>query len=159
METAIGSSRLLAIYEGETAGFMSVNQLSELSADALAGIDMIFGHMAYGLHQNFNRKCTYVAFLRHPFEFMLSYFLFKKYVACDKKYEDVDIFQAMSTFEDPNFNNCYTRMLLNKLEDLEALTCSDFESAVEILKRDFEFVGIQENFVQSVEKLSAYLRG
>lgn len=54
----------------------SVSEFKELSVDKRSSVDLLKGHMLFGLHKYIPTACTYITFLRDPVERVVSYYYY-----------------------------------------------------------------------------------
>lgn len=54
----------------------SIQEFKELSTRRRSSIDLLKGHMVFGLHKYIPSPCTYITFLRDPVERVISYYFY-----------------------------------------------------------------------------------
>jgi len=125
--------------------------LDELSTEEQKRIEILFGHIFFGIHKQLPQpNFTYITFLRHPIERIISSYYFHREFPNTK-----DLFQSMTLYDyvtnpDWNYNlwlstaNLQTRMLAGKIEE-------DLETARNNLIRYFSVVGITERYDDSLK--------
>lgn len=57
-------------------GFKQLNGLRHLSQDQINAIDIVRGHVNYGIHRYFTRPCRYITFLRDPVARIVSHYAY-----------------------------------------------------------------------------------
>lgn len=118
---------------------------------------VVYGHVGFGIHEFLGIEGKYVTFLRHPIARMISFY---KHNASDAHLphyaaiqEGMSLFDLLGVHPD----NHMTRILANywhpEIEDEAWL----LEQALENIRRYFCFVGLMENFEESVTRLSQHL--
>lgn len=131
-------------------------QLSRLSPDALAGLDILGGHFTYGVHEQIPRRCAYISIVREPLAYLKSYFFYRKYVQRFSPFQDLDIYQALDARLDHLLDNGLTRFFAPK--GSEPVDSADLLRAKTNLENGFAFVGLVERLEESVARISAMLR-
>src|SRR5689334_19120445 len=54
-----------------------VEQLKRMSEERRCNIKLVLGHFNYGVHEYFSQPFSYITFLRHPLDMMVSHYHFK----------------------------------------------------------------------------------
>lgn len=123
----------------------------ELTTEEHKRIEIIFGHIFFGIHQQLPQpNFTYITLLRHPIERIISSYYFHREFPHTR-----DLFHSMTLYDyvtnpDWNYNlwlstaNLQTHMLAGKIE-------GDLETAQDNLIRYFSVVGITERFDDSLK--------
>lgn len=133
---------------------------------------IVYGHFAYGVHENSRRPYTYMTILRDPFERLISgyYHLLRLPDWWQRKIIetmglpviDGGIKQSLPSLEAycqfPGVNNQMCMFLTGehpkKIADNQAYWA---EKAIQNLKQDFSFVGFTDKMDENVEMLSEIL--
>ena len=118
---------------------------------------IVYGHVGFGIHEFLGIKGKYVTFLRHPIDRIISFY---KHNANDIHLPHyTSIQEGMSLFDLANEHpdNHMVRILANywspEIEDETWL----LEQALENIRQHFIFIGLMENFEESVIRLSQCL--
>lgn len=120
-------------------------------------IQLIKGHLNFGIHQWIKGPYKYITFLRHPLNRIISTF---KYVKNNIKHPDHKSIQSMSMIEyfDSRKNilidNGITRLLLGNNYDFNIpfgnIKEKHYKMALDNLKNNFLVAGITERFNESI---------
>ena len=146
--------RMLFVYHDPR--YLMFEQMKTFSRDALDDMDVVCGHFPYGAHNCSSRRFKYISILRDPASFMKSYYIFQKYdYKTDSYVQTATIYDAIDTFRDPHFDNCFTRFLSGNLS--EPVTEADLERAIGNIERDFAFVGHAKDMPGTMESIGGYL--
>jgi hypothetical protein len=135
-----------------------VNQLLDCGQE----IKIILGHVGFGLHEIIGRELTYITFLRHPVDRVISWYYHQQRVKNAKYHQEcqsMSLTEIITHFPIPTDNH-QTRYLsgdflqqqLGKPNTIAYGGCSLelLEKAKENLKNYFSVVGIQEDFEASL---------
>lgn len=132
------------------------DQAAALSPHAFNDLDLIVGHFVFGLHDQVERPCRYVAFLREPTTFLRSFFYYRRDVQRFPPFRDVDIFSALEQRLDPYLDNCFTRCFAADVST-RPVDEATLATAMSNMERHFAFVGLVERMEESVERLAGLL--
>jgi sulfotransferase famil protein len=126
-------------------------------ADPSHGLELITGHVPYGIHKKIGRRVSYFAFLRDPLARALSQY----YHVMDETRNsalrrimieyDFDFRRAIESGAALQFNNDQTRMLIGS--DKMFLDESDLDQAKAVIERDYLLVGTHERLRESLDLL------
>jgi len=132
---------------------------------------LIYGHYAYGIHKNNKRPYTYMSFVREPFLRTVS--MYFHYVRLDPEWqskilynynnpnvEDFFDFKSIESFFSNKGIHNQQCMFLTGVSTDEINRDQSFYAklAIENIKRDFSFVGLNERFEESAARLSKILK-
>lgn len=123
-------------------------------------VDLLFGHMVYGVHNDFHKDAKYMAFVRHPLSRTISHFY--QLANVDKshigekiqKYQDINEFFLLDHHWE--FENFLCKILSGEISP----SMGDFElyqKAQKTIEERYEFIGIQEFMQLSMLRLSRIL--
>ena len=134
----------------------SLAKFKNLSQARRDGIKFLLGHNSWGLDTFFSHPCTYIAFLRNPFNRIVSeyYHLIGKpaYLEDRVRFKMAGCSLAQY-FEQGHIHwghNVYVKMLLGIQQRDYAVTQHDYHRAAGILESRFACVGITERFDESL---------
>lgn len=162
----------------------SIDHLKKLSENRRAGLEVVKGHMSFGLHEYLPRPATYITFLRDPVERCISSYSYSKENRFNPFYQRIarENLSLKSFLEIAPWNNnlqCKTiagidRREFRPLAIFQKMTQAGtgvagpefdrwsnaeiFERAKENLARYFSFVGLTGRFGESLLVLK-YLFG
>jgi len=135
--------------------------LSDLSVEEQKRIEIIYGHMFFGVHKKLPQTTyTYVTFLRNPIERLISSYYFNRELIPDMNLRNMFNNMTLNDYiTDTHWNlnndpgawpgstvNLLTRMLSGKTEE-------DLETAKNNLVNYFSVVGITERYDESLKVL------
>ncbi len=126
-------------------------------------IKLILGHVGFGLHEILGRNLTYITFLRHPIDRVISWYYHQQRIPSAKYYQEsqsMGLKELITHFQPMPTDNHQTRYLAGDtlreklgLPNLVSYGYCDrslFEQAKENLRKYFLVVGIQEHFDDSL---------
>jgi hypothetical protein len=132
-----------------------VEQFRALPSAEKQRIDVLIGHMPFGLHKEFSQPTTYITFFRHPvnriishYEYVLrepSHYLYKKVKKGKMQFQEY----ALSNFS-PELDNHQCRMLLGEPDDEKPFTEEKYNQVIQNLETHFAGFGIMEQFDKSL---------
>jgi len=135
----------------------SVRKFKELPEARRAEIQVLKGHMAFGLHEFFPQHATYITILRDPIERTISYYyhilrnpthyLYQRVVPQELSIEEV-VCGEMT----PDLDNGQTRLLSGVWNDVPCGRCTSdmLEQAKRNLRDHFAIVGLAERFDETL---------
>ncbi|MCB0037091.1 MAG: sulfotransferase family 2 domain-containing protein, partial [Anaerolineales bacterium] len=93
----------------------SVENLTSLSREQRQKIELLYGHMGFGLHQHFSRPAHYITILREPVSRVISQYRHEKRVPLSNTYtllqKGMDLKGFVDYYNDFQTDNMQTRML------------------------------------------------
>ncbi|MEE8576077.1 MAG: sulfotransferase family 2 domain-containing protein [candidate division Zixibacteria bacterium] len=137
-------------------GTQVAESIADLSAQPMAvkkRFDSVIGHFTFGFHQQFSGKYTYITFLRDPVSRVVSLFNHIKNVSHHPLHEVVaskgmDIHSFATSDLTREIDNDQVRRIAGS--NAEVMADTDLAQAVENLERSFAFVGVSEEYDQSL---------
>lgn len=144
--------RTIAKIDG-TLPVESAKEICQWLPEKKKKIQVVMGHMLYGMHMHFPGEYTYITFLRDPVKRVLSLYnhimtvpqhpLHKK--AIERKL-------TLSSFVDEGFTSELSNDQVRRISgcNVEEIGEKQFETAKEKLEVEFSFVGITEYFDESL---------
>lgn len=122
--------------------------------------NLVYGHIAFGIHEELGLSPNYITFLRHPFTRTISHYYHLRNVDRSRvgdmirDYDDVNHFFAEQKYWE--FNNLMCRFISG---DVNKVSCADetYDRAVKNIENYFLYIGIQEYFDISIFQLSHLL--
>lgn len=135
---------------------LSVDEFIALPQVERDKIDLLKGHMLFGLHNYFSDESEYITFLRKPEDRVLSlyHYLKKKKdfkIRNQVPFENLSFRDFVETIEIPELHNAQIRLLSGLENESEEKM---LEKALYNLKHHFAFVGFQEQYDASLIMLS-----
>ncbi len=130
--------------------------IADLSAQPMVvrnRFDCVIGHFTFGFHQQFSGQHTYITFLRSPVSRVVSLFNHIKNVPQHPLHEvvaskGIDIHSFATSDLTSEIDNDQVRRIAGS--NAEVMADADLARAVENLDRSFSFVGISEEYDQSL---------
>ncbi len=128
-------------------------------------IRLVRGHMKFGFHQLLPTPSSYVTMLRHPVDRMISHYYEMvrrgppNALHLAIKEHDLDVVEYACSRLSNQFDNHQIRMLIDA-EDTPygEMTRDHLREAVDILKRRFSVVGVQDHFDEFAVQLKKRFR-
>ncbi|MCS1351836.1 sulfotransferase family protein [Mechercharimyces sp. CAU 1602] len=125
------------------------NGINQLSIREQRKVKAMYGHFPYGIHTRFHRPTTYMTFIRHPFQRVVSLY---NYI-CSRSQNPAHIPVKKISFaefiDDPRFQvplqNHQVRLISG---DLRKFSLGE---AMDHLQRHFSVVGITDLYPESLE--------
>ena len=143
------------IYELDGQNFVqSQEDFKYLDAKEKDKIQLLMGHMYFGLHGFVSSPSTYITMLRDPIKKVISYYNFVSKLTSHRDYELIK-YQNVSlkeycTMNKPNMCNAQTRFLAGENFSQVNNDIKMLEKAKKNLQEYFSIVGITERFDESL---------
>lgn len=121
------------------------------------GIELLAGHVDYGIHNYFSSSSVYFTFLRDPIVRTLSHYNFIKRTKQHRFHEEakkMGLGDFVRSGIRPRMNNCIVRMLSGINPVYGSLSENLVDAAFENLHKHYCFVGFVDDFERSVYRLS-----
>lgn len=144
-----------------------------LDNNTLEHIDLLFGHIDFGIHKNFTNEVEYVTMLRHPLNRIVSHYNYVKresnhYLHSKVIDNNLSLKQFVENGYSLELNNGMVRVLIgaggsHKNEyskyNIPYGKCENWmlKEAKENIKQYFKMVGLQEEFEKSIVMLKRTL--
>ncbi|MDB9775836.1 sulfotransferase family protein [Vicingaceae bacterium] len=132
------------------------NKFKNLSQKERDNVKLLTGHFNFGVHELFTNDYAYLTMLRHPIERTISFY---NYVKRKKEHRILDLVKNKSLIE------CVTQIKDFDVVNGQARKLSNCDDENLMLKKalanidsQFEFVGIQEYFEESILLLNNVLK-
>lgn len=128
-------------------GNLNIDEFKNLSQSDKNKIELLYGHMKYGLHQQFEQPINYITFLRDPVKRVISnyYYLlrspFHPYYEVVKN-NNLSLYQYVEQDINKSINNGYIQFISNKSEVTEKV----YNEVITNIKNTFSVVGVTEQF-------------
>ncbi|WP_264740339.1 sulfotransferase family protein [Cytobacillus firmus] len=122
-----------------------LQELQKFTEEDLGRLKCIAGHGYFGVHEYFNRSCSYFTMVRDPVDRVLSNYYFikrRKDHRDHNKLGNVSLKEFVRDFQDRTFNHQTKRLSGPGVPSLEA--------AKENLERHFTIVGVTDEFDESL---------
>jgi len=126
-------------------------------------IKLILGHVGFGLHEILGRDLTYITFLRHPIDRVISWYYHQQRIPTAKYYQEcqyLSLKELIIQYQPIPTDNHQTRFVtgdslrekLGLANTINYECCNQelLEQAKENLRKYFLVVGIQEDFDNSL---------
>jgi hypothetical protein len=135
----------------------SIEEIKNMPTQEVDRIDLLKGHVSFGLHEYFHRNCTYITMLRNPTDRIVSHYRYASGKQ-DHYLNKIIVSQKMSLMDyvssgiSEEMDNVMVRMLSNHLFDVPYGGCTEemLEVAKYNLEKHFSVVGLAERFDESV---------
>jgi FkbM family methyltransferase len=139
---------------------VGISDLRKMSPDVIARLNVIMGHMGYGIHQFLERNVAYVTMLRNPVDRIVSnyYYVLRTPSHCLHKLlkrKRMGLAEYAASGLTPQLENGQTRILASQdgnIGSSDGISCNtkDLDRARDILKNRIEIVGVMERFDESL---------
>jgi len=119
----------------------------------------VYGHYRFGMHKNMGVTPRYACFVRHPTDRVISHFYHLRNVdrspAGDamRKFDTLE--NMLENTTSPAFDNLQTRMISGVGHNVGfgRLGTDVLDQAIVNLKTNFDFIGVFEDFLGSIDRL------
>lgn len=131
---------------------LNTNDFIQLPLAEKEKINLLKGHMEFGLHENFASKAEYITFLRDPIERIISFYYYVKRRPNHGLYKTTDFTQETTLYEfvtkikRGDINNGQIRFI-SGINDTEEKM---LEKAIYNIDNHFSHVGVLERFDESI---------
>ena len=131
--------------------------------ETMAKINLLKGHMPFGLHEKLTSEAKYITFLREPVSAVTSKYYYIKKNAHNPKHREVhesgmSIEEFVTSGVVYGANNCHCRFLTGDIDRLAyGENASVLEDAIGNIEKHFLWVGLTERFDESVLVLANLL--
>ncbi len=147
------------IYPG-AVGFWSPEQFDRLTAREKARCRLIMGHIRFGLHESMPVPCRYITVLRDPVDRVLSTYYHHKTNPGTQLHDAINLGGwTVSDYLDrgfPEIDNWMVRFVSGTGKRQWSLTREDLERALVNLRTCFDYVLLQNRFVEGVAMMADY---
>lgn len=133
--------------DGSLAGFRALSDAEK------ANIDLLTGHMGFGLHRELPRPAVYITILRDPVERVVSRYYHEKRDPPSHAHDMIQKGMGLAEYaqyyaEEANMDNLQTRMIAGnwELRGYGPCTAAMLETAKQNLRDHFVVVGLTERF-------------
>lgn len=148
-------------YKGKkihTLKYLDIDEFKALSKSRIDEIDVLKGHIPFGLDKFFNEKRDYITFLRDPVKRMVSYYYYildtpQHYLHTQIKKENMTIEEFLNSNLTGEIDNGQIRFLTDTNDLKEELGEVQLQKAISNLKEQI-FFGITEKFDESLIYIS-----
>jgi len=133
-----------------------------INQDDLSAAKVLYGHITFGIHKHLNIQGKYVAFVRNPIERVISFYNHNarqtEMPFYEKIKEGMSLSDMLESQVSKQTNNHMTRIIApsgydGMLDDNKVL-----KQALENIENHFLFVGLSENFAESIDFLGKKLK-
>ena len=131
---------------------LNTNDFTQLSQTEKDKINLLRGHMEFGLHENFLSDSDYITFLRDPIERIISFYYYVKRVPKHGLYKthgftnETTLHEFVTKIKRGDINNGQIRFI-SGLDDTEDKM---LERAIYNIDNHFSHVGLLERFDESI---------
>lgn len=131
----------------------SLRGFKELPQEKISRLNMVTGHMGFGLHRRFRRPVTYVTLLRDPIKRVVSHYLHEMRDPTSPTHQIIqrghmDLKEFARYYAVSEMDNLQTRMIAGNWERSGSGPVDDamFEQAKANLRKHFSVVGLSKEF-------------
>lgn len=131
---------------------LNTNQFISLPDSEKEQINLLKGHMEFGLHENFVSKADYITFIRHPIERIVSFYYYVKRRPNHGLFKTNDftnettLHEFVTKTKRGDINNGQIRFI-SGIDDTEEKM---LEKAIYNIENHFSHVGLLERFDESI---------
>jgi hypothetical protein len=132
--------------------WLNKEEFDILSTKEKSELELIKGHIKYGIHKFFPGKSEYITFLRDPVERIISFYFYVKRKPNHRLYEHnlfndkMSLYDFTTKLKDEDINNGQIRYISGIVDKEELM----LEKALENIENHFSFVGTLEKFDESL---------
>lgn len=142
----------------------SLRDFREFSDEAKAKIQLITGHMRFGIHEHLNRPSYYLTFLRDTVQRVISYYYYilgyqNHYLHQKIKSGNMSLGDVLESGVSREFNNFQTRRISGQ-DRVDYGCCSNemLDMAIRNIDQYFPVVGLTEKFDESLILMSNHCK-
>lgn len=131
---------------------LNTDEFINLSEHSKKEIQLLKGHLYFGIHKHFSENSEYITFLRDPIERIISYYFYVKRRPNHGLYKqnlfnsNTTLYEFVTEIKRGDINNGQIHYI-SGTSDKESLM---LEKAIENIERKFSFVGTIEKFDESL---------
>lgn len=133
-----------------------LNDFIELEQNDRNKLQLLIGHVDFGIHNYFNDESLYITFLRDPIDRVISHYYFIKSNKMHRFHEEanrIDVCEFITSGIRPRMNNCMTRMISGISPEYNCCHEEMVERALENIDSHYAFFGFFSNLKESVDLL------
>lgn len=147
-------SLLTYLYVGRNSHWTPVDDpkgesLHSLNARQRERLDLLRGHVDYGVHEKLPRPAQYITFLRNPIEHVRSQYRYYREQCGEDTAWGAPIEEILLD-DSVRLDNQQVRKLSGIGNEKQECTHGDYKRAIENIKSDFIAVGLTERFDESL---------
>lgn len=136
---------------------LNTDEFIAMSSKEKEKLQLLKGHMTFGLHKHFQSRSHYITFIRNPIERIVSYYYFVKRRPNHRLHklglfkQNMTLLNFVSEIEQNDINNGQIRFIsgINKSGPVM------LERAIDNINKHFSFVGTLEKFDEGLALLKA----
>lgn len=133
-----------------------LNDFIEFEQNERNRLQLLIGHVDFGIHNYFNDESLYITFLRDPIDRVISHYYFIKFNKMHRFHEEanrIDICEFITSGIRPRMNNCMTRMISGISPEYNCCQEEMVDRALENIELHYTFFGFLSNLKESVTLL------
>lgn len=129
----------------------SKDTLLSLSSEQRENIDILKGHLYFGIHRLFTKEYKYITFVRNPIDRVISNFEYiRRLPSNESNYKLISLLEFVDGNMDLSVSNLQTRMISGEKDPNVEIEKAHLKVAKEHIDKYFDFVGLTERFDESL---------
>jgi len=136
-------------------GKVNTEEFKRLSKEEKSKLNLVKGHMDYGLHSHFNRTVEYITFLRNPIDRVISEY---RYIKSKKHHSLHDYAMKHSLLSYVKNYDISHNIQIKYISGIRGNEESMLNTAIENLNTHFPVVGLLEYYDESLVMMRQYFK-
>jgi hypothetical protein len=130
---------------------LDLQEFLDLPVEKKGNINLLKGHVVFGIHEELPQQSEYITFLRNPADRLISFYYYSKSKPGHKFYdkinkENMSLYDFVEWADRPDTNNAQ----IKRISGIEDTVDNMLNKAIENIENHFPFIGFVERFDESL---------